>query len=1141
MPEMYPKPNDFRPGARRISAESLNKLKRAIPPVFIGDGSEIKKIGNRIVVETSVDYQNNADQIQYFIVLGEYDDILQCVPYSYLGTNYPSDYDENTEVPILLDTPSTILEYDETLGSQILGTGNVGVIYVAKPTWFQRSLYENTTVPNSGKILHVDTGVRTLTTDDGTANHQTITPKYFPGEIIAAVLCNTGYYINDTPVSWIDINLTGRSWVSDNGLQLRITDGRLKNDKYDANLLVRDNTSKIWVSKDAVRVVDLSQSTSLVSGSDYLCHYNGEEASGEYFVSISTGGSLSDPTKWIPLISDPANVLDYTPDIVEAVDIADGDLVLVDGSSPTDFDSTLSINIIDSDDSIVAATVSIIGTAIDDSVISEFIDIGPGTLTYITVNKYKTVTSINVSAVTGAAPGDTIAVVITEYPVGILRDTYVSTVATSGVPGVSADWVEVDPLIDLGLYQTDTVYAIGNYVQSVVSTYSIQSGSSSDPVTGSIATDAGTATGPDYTFVGDGVDISATGTTVTFTVTAGSGSIITDPATGTASGLNYTFVNTAQSGLTISASGTSVIFNTAYSVGSAGSDFAIAWHSGSSTLRWNLPDASPITRGVITAGTQELAGLKTFDNTIVTKQQGTFGVSSVLSSGYVASSLDPVFPSNTGWADFSSSSGGAAFLIKGTTVYDDLETAFQQISLRGKKAVWDGASIVASGDLVLSAAVLAANGSTLAIDVTPSYAVFDGSIEYVGQWGTDPIGNVFSGGLCTTLGTGTPMTALTGDVTATGPGSATATIANDAVTYAKIQVVSASTLLGNPTGSPANVSEITLGTGLAFSGTDLICTVTPSGGDVISTESSNINGQVAVFGVSADGKHISINDGGIQIVSSMFLSSTGNATFGFNTTSSFKVEASSGGYDVRFSISSTGILIQANDPGGAIDPVIQLYSGSLAGTYTAQTTNVAGLQFLSGLLVDASGYSPSGDVISTETVNADGDIPVFNSSLDGKHISINGGAKVNLSNGLLQPSTMYATIGFEGTSYGNIRLEASDVSSNDTRFLVQSTGLFILAQNGFGTIDPVIQVRSATFGGATMTGYTGVVLGMNFASGLLVDTSGLAIDTATYTPTTPSDWSGTPPSTIREAIDRLAAWINANSTVFTALGITTQP
>jgi len=49
-------------------------------------------------------------------------------------------------------------------------------------------------------------------------------------------------------------------------------------------------------------------------------------------------------------------------------------------------------------------------------------------------------------------------------------------------------------------------------------------------------------------------------------------------------------------------------------------------------------------------------------------------------------------------------------------------------------------------------------------------------------------------------------------------------IANSGVTYAKVQNVSASKLLGNPTGSAAAPSEITLGSGLSFTGTTLNAT-----------------------------------------------------------------------------------------------------------------------------------------------------------------------------------------------------------------------------------------------------------------------------------------------------------------------------
>jgi hypothetical protein len=56
------------------------------------------------------------------------------------------------------------------------------------------------------------------------------------------------------------------------------------------------------------------------------------------------------------------------------------------------------------------------------------------------------------------------------------------------------------------------------------------------------------------------------------------------------------------------------------------------------------------------------------------------------------------------------------------------------------------------------------------------------------------------------------------DITVAG---AVWTINAGVVTYAKIQNVAASKLLGNPTGTPASMSEITLGTNLTFAGSTL--------------------------------------------------------------------------------------------------------------------------------------------------------------------------------------------------------------------------------------------------------------------------------------------------------------------------------
>lgn len=72
--------------------------------------------------------------------------------------------------------------------------------------------------------------------------------------------------------------------------------------------------------------------------------------------------------------------------------------------------------------------------------------------------------------------------------------------------------------------------------------------------------------------------------------------------------------------------------------------------------------------------------------------------------------------------------------------------------------------------------------------------------------------------------TGNYITGLTGDVTASGPGSVAATIANNAVTNAKLAQAAALTIKGNPTNATANEQDIAAGTDnqvLRRSGTSL--------------------------------------------------------------------------------------------------------------------------------------------------------------------------------------------------------------------------------------------------------------------------------------------------------------------------------
>lgn len=77
-----------------------------------------------------------------------------------------------------------------------------------------------------------------------------------------------------------------------------------------------------------------------------------------------------------------------------------------------------------------------------------------------------------------------------------------------------------------------------------------------------------------------------------------------------------------------------------------------------------------------------------------------------------------------------------------------------------------------------------------------------------------------SGGVEFTGSGGIQTSAFTGDVTKAAGGTAT-TIANDAVTFAKMQNISTSRLLGRATAGTGDVEQLTLGNGLSFTGTAL--------------------------------------------------------------------------------------------------------------------------------------------------------------------------------------------------------------------------------------------------------------------------------------------------------------------------------